>query len=113
VKNSKESWKGVKKLSKFHHFLQRKMSEKQIIFFTVNCAGKFESANQWTIHPIQWLRRVGLVASRLLNSENEKGLIIQDATKLHTQIYDRKYFFKQLSEILTKSKFCPQQSPCH
>jgi hypothetical protein len=46
VKNSKESWKEVKKLWKFHHFFQSKMSEKQTTFFTVNCAGKFESTNQ-------------------------------------------------------------------
>jgi hypothetical protein len=37
----------VKKLWKFHHFFQWKMSEKQTTFLTVNCAGKFESANQW------------------------------------------------------------------
>jgi hypothetical protein len=34
----------VKKLWKFHHFFQWKMSEKQMTFFTVNCAGKIESA---------------------------------------------------------------------
>jgi hypothetical protein len=48
MKNSKESWKGVKKHWKFHHFFQWKMPEKRITFFTVNCAGKFKSANQCT-----------------------------------------------------------------
>jgi hypothetical protein len=31
---------------KIYHFFKWKMSEKQTTFFTVNCAGKFESANQ-------------------------------------------------------------------
>jgi hypothetical protein len=37
----------VKKLWKFHHFFHWKMSEKQTTFFTVNCAGKIDSVNQW------------------------------------------------------------------
>jgi hypothetical protein len=64
VKNSKENWKGVKKLWKFHHSFQWKMSEKQTTFFTVNYAGKIESANQWDI---TWNERVNCSNNILTN----------------------------------------------
>jgi hypothetical protein len=32
----------------FTIFCSEKMSEKQMTFFTVNCAGKFEPASQWS-----------------------------------------------------------------